>query len=97
MLVGLVRFDLRIPECRSLKQKRHVVKSLSGAIRARFDVSVAEVDHQDLWQRTAIGVAVVGAQEHHVRKVMHQIATFVEAWGGVQVIETTSSLHHPDD
>ncbi len=97
MLVALERFDLRIPDCRSLKQKRHVVKSLSGAIRSRFDVSVAEVDYQDLWQRSAIGVAVVGAERHHVRKVMHQIETFVEAWGGVDVIEATLTLHEQDE
>jgi uncharacterized protein YlxP (DUF503 family) len=97
MLVGLERFDLRIPDCRSLKQKRHIVKALSGDIRSRFEVSVAEVDHHDLWQRTAIGVAVVGAEGHHVRKVMHQIETFVEAWGGVDVIEATMTLHEQNE
>jgi len=51
MLVALERFDLRIPGCSSLKQKRHVLKSLTGALRSTFNVSVAEVDHQDLWQR----------------------------------------------
>ena len=63
MLVALQRFDLRIPGCGSLKQKRHVVKSLTGAIRSTFNVSVAEVDHHDLWQRTTIAVAATGAEE----------------------------------
>src|SRR5213078_3612752 len=76
VLVALERFDLRIPGCRSLKEKRHVVKSLTGALRSRFEVSVAEVDYLDLWQRTAIGVAVVGAEGHHVRSVMHRIEAF---------------------
>jgi uncharacterized protein YlxP (DUF503 family) len=97
MLVALERFDLRIPDCRSLKQKRHVVKSLSGAIRSRFEVSVAEVDHNELWQRTTIGVAVVGAEQHHVRTVMRQIETFVDAWGGVELIDATMTLHDQDD
>jgi hypothetical protein len=48
MLVALQRFDLRIPGCGSLKQKRHVLKALMGAIRSKFNVSVAEVDHHDL-------------------------------------------------
>ena len=56
------RFDLRIRGCRSLKQKRHVVKALTAAIRQRFNVSVAEVDHQDLWQRATIAVAAVGGR-----------------------------------
>jgi len=45
VLVALERFDLRIPGCGSLKEKRHVVKTLSNAIRAKFNVAVAEVDH----------------------------------------------------
>jgi uncharacterized protein YlxP (DUF503 family) len=96
MLVALERFDLRIPGCRSLKEKRHVVKALIGALRSRFEVSVAEVDHLDLWQRTALGVAVVGAEAHHVRRVMHSIEMFVEAWGGVEVIDTALTLHDPE-
>ena len=59
MLVALERFDLRIPRCGSLKEKRHVVKTLSNGIRSKFNVSVAEVDHLDLWQRTTIAVAAV--------------------------------------
>ena len=59
MLVALERFDLRIPSCGSLKEKRHVVKTLTHGIRSTFNVSVAEVDHHDLWQRTAIAVATV--------------------------------------
>ena len=96
MVVALVRFDLRIPGCGSLKQKRHVVKSLTNALRSTFNVSVAEVDHHDLWQRTAIAVAAVDAQAYHVRKVMQQVERLVEAWGGVEVIDAELSLHAPD-
>jgi uncharacterized protein len=96
MLVALERFDLRIPGCGSLKQKRHVLKSLTGALRSTFNVSVAEVDHQDLWQRSTIAVAATGSEGFHVRKVMQQVERFVEAWGGVEVIETELTLHHPD-
>jgi hypothetical protein len=97
MLVALERFDLRIPGCASLKQKRHVVKSLTNALRSTFNVSVAEVDHLDLWQRTAIAVATAGAQEYHLRKVMHELETFVEAWGGVEIIDVELTLHSPED
>ena len=96
MLVALERFDLRIPGCGSLKQKRHVLKSLTGALRSRFNVSVAEVDHQDLWQRSTIAVAATSAEGFHVRKVMQQVERFVEAWGGVEVIEVELTLHQPD-
>ena len=97
MLVALERFDLRIPGCTSLKQKRHVVKSLTNALRSTFDVSVAEVDHQELWQRTTIAVAAVGAHEYHVKRVAREIERFVEAWGGVELIDADITLHRPDD
>jgi uncharacterized protein YlxP (DUF503 family) len=96
MLVALERLDLRIPGCGSLKQKRHVVRSLENALRSRFNVSVAEVDHHDLWQRTTLAVAAAAAEGYHVRKVMRQVERFVEAWGGVEVIEAELTLHHPE-
>jgi uncharacterized protein YlxP (DUF503 family) len=97
MPVALERFDLRIREAHSLKQKRHVVKSLTGAIRSTFNVSVAEVDHQDLWQRTAIAVAAVGAQEYHLRKVMHEVERFVERWVEVETLQAELSILYPDE
>lgn len=97
MLVALERFDLRIRESHSLKQKRHVVKVLTNAIRSTFNVSVAEVDHQDLWQRTAIAVAVVGAQEYHLRKVLHEIEQYVERWVEVELLEAEVSVHYEEE
>ena len=97
MLVALERFDLRIPACHSLKEKRHVVKTLTNAIRSSFNVSVAEVEHQELWQRATLGVAAVGAQEYHLRKVLHEVEKLVDRWAEVEVISTDLSVHYADD
>ena len=97
MLVALERFDLRIPGCGSLKCKRHVVKSLTAAIRQRFAMSVAEVDHHELWQRAAIAVAAVGADQYHLRRVMQQVETLVDGWLEVEVIDRELQLLWPDD
>jgi len=97
VLVALERFDLRIPACHSLKEKRHVVKTLTNAIRSSFNVSVAEVEHQELWQRAALGVAAVGAQEYHLRKVLHEVEKLVHRWAEVEVISTDLSVHYADD
>ncbi|HET7236188.1 MAG TPA: DUF503 domain-containing protein [Actinomycetota bacterium] len=97
MLVALERFDLRIPGCGSLKEKRHVVKTLSNAIRSTFNVAVAEVDHHDLWQRTTIAVAVVSGEQYHARKVLHEVEKLVERWAEVEVIDTELTLHYPED
>jgi uncharacterized protein YlxP (DUF503 family) len=97
MLVALERFDLRIPACRSLKEKRHVVKTLTNAIRGRFPVSVAEVDHHDLWQRCAIAVAAVGADQHHLRRVMHEVEKLVDRWHETEVIDRRLEILWPDE
>lgn len=97
MLVALERFDLRIPGCGSLKEKRHVVKTLAAAIRQKFNVSVAEVDHHELWQRTALGVSVVATDGYHAKRVLHEVEKLVERWGEVEIIEAELSLHGLED
>ncbi|MDP9341639.1 MAG: DUF503 domain-containing protein [Actinomycetota bacterium] len=97
MLVGLERFDLRIPGCTSLKEKRHVVKALTAGIRQKFNVSVAEVDHHDLWQRTTLAVAVTSGESYQVRKVLHEVAKFIDRFGPTELIDSDLTLHYPDD
>jgi uncharacterized protein len=97
VLVAVERFDVRIPGSGSLKEKRHVVKALKDGLRAKFNVSVAEVAHHDLWQRSAVAVAAVGGEQYHVRKVMHQIERYVERHPRVDVIDAELSLHYPED
>jgi hypothetical protein len=97
VLVALERFDLRIPGCGSLKEKRHVVKGLTAAIRQRFNVSVAEVDHHDLWQRTTLGVSVVATDGYHAKRVLHEVEKLVDRWAEVDLIQADVSLHDPED
>lgn len=97
MLAALCRFDLRIPGCTSLKEKRHAVKTLTSSVRNKFNVSVAEVDHQDLWQRTAIGVAAVAEEGYHLKRVMHQVERHIQTFPAVELIDTAMSMHGPDD
>lgn len=97
MLVALCRFDLRIPVAQSLKQKRHVVKTLTASLRQKFNVAVAEVDHQDLWQRTAIAVSSVAEEAYHLKRVMHEVEKHVDGWREVEIIDVNLTLHGPDD
>ena len=97
MIVAVERFDLRIPGAHSLKQKRHVLKTLTAALRQTFAVSVAEVEYQDLWQRAAIAVAVVGGQEYHLRRVLQEIELRIDAWGEIEVIDRDLHLWAPED
>lgn len=97
MLVALCRFDLRIPGVASLKEKRHVIKTLTASLRHKFNVAVAEVDHQDLWQRTTIAVSSVGGEAYHLKRVMHEVERHVERWHAVEIIDVDLSLHGPED
>lgn len=97
MLVALCRFDLRIPGCTSLKEKRHVVKTLTASLRNKFNVAVAEVDHHELWQRTAIGVSAVAGEGYHLKRVMHQVERHIETFPAVDLIDADLSLHGPED
>jgi uncharacterized protein YlxP (DUF503 family) len=97
MLVALCRFDLRIPGVSSLKEKRHVVKMLTASLRQKFNVAVAEVDHQDLWQRTALGVSSVAGEGFHLKRVMHEVQRHIDGWREVEIIDVDLSLHGPED
>ena len=96
-MVALCRFDLRIPGCSSLKEKRHVLKTLIASLRSKFNVSVAEVDHHELWQRTTLAVSVASGESYQARKVLHEVAKFVDRFGRVELIDSVLTLHYPDD
>ena len=97
MLVALSSLDLRIPGVTSLKEKRRVVKSITQGLRGRFNVAVAEVDHQDQWQRARLGVSAVSAEAFQLRKVMHEVERYVSRNPTVELIDHTMTLHGPDD
>ena len=89
MYVGAMEVDLHIPDCRSLKAKRAVVKPLVEGLRRRFSVSVSEVAFQDKWQRARIGVAVVSSSPTHAADVLDEAERFVWSFPEVQVLDTT--------
>jgi uncharacterized protein YlxP (DUF503 family) len=78
-----------LPESRSLKDKRQVVTSLKERIRGRFNVSVAEVDHHDLWQRATLGFAAVSTAMDHASEVLSKAVRLIEHDGRVQVLDCT--------
>ena len=78
MFVGVVRIELHIPAARSLKDKRQVVRSLKDRIREHVRAAVSEVDHQDLWQRTALGVAVVAPDVSQARELLQSVRRIVD-------------------
>lgn len=91
MFAAAVAFDLHIPETRSLKAKRSVVRPLVEALRRRFSVAVAEVGHHDQWQRTLIGVAAVASTAGHVCEILDEVERFVWSNPEIQVLSSSRS------
>jgi hypothetical protein len=71
--VGVITLELRLDESHSLKEKRHYVKSLKDRLRTKFNVSVAEIDYQDLWQRGLIAVVTVSPDQPHAELVLQSV------------------------
>ena len=78
MVVGAAAVEIHIHGCRSLKQKRGVVQSISRRVRNRFNLSVAEVGGQDLWQRAVLGITAAGSNAVQVRGVLERALVFIE-------------------
>lgn len=78
MILGTCRIHLFIPAAGSLKAKRSVVRSLKERIRNRFNVSTAEIDHHDLWQRSTLAVAIVTNEKRHADQVLAAVVRLVE-------------------
>jgi uncharacterized protein YlxP (DUF503 family) len=78
MFVCVARLTLQIPESGSLKAKRQVLRRITDRVKAKFNVSVAEVEDQDLWQKAGLALAVVGNERRHVDEQMEKIIHFVD-------------------
>ena len=95
MHAAAVRFDLHIPESRSLKVKRAAIRPIVDGLRHRYHVSVAEIDHQDQWQRAEIGVALIAESDGHLREVLDEVERFVARAADIELLEV--EVVHLDD
>ncbi len=78
MIIGVLRIELYIPHSRSLKEKRREVKSIKERLRKNFNLSVAEIDNNDLWQRGSLGVTITGNEVPFVHEYLDRIVDFIE-------------------
>ena len=79
--------DVHLPGCRSLKEKRSALRPILERLQRRFGVSVAEVDHQNLWQRAGLGVAVVSGSGGVLTELLDDVERFVWAQPEIEVID----------
>lgn len=87
--IGVLTLELRLENSHSLKDKRHVVKSLKDRLRSRFNVAVAEIDHQDLWQRSAIAAVTVSPDHGQAERVLQSVEQEAASLLGPDLAEAT--------
>ena len=87
MFIGCLQVELLIPDSASLKEKRMVLKSIKQRLSNKFNISVAEVDHQDLWQRATLGIAMVSNENRHITQAMDKILNFIDEQDQSQVVD----------
>ena len=91
MIVGLITWELHLAACHSLKEKRHIVKSLKDRLHQRFNVSAAETDHHDLWQRAELSAVVVSNDRRHAEQVLREADRLVEGADGARIVDSSLS------
>lgn len=87
MIVGLCTVELYLPNGQSLKAKRQILLSLKDRLRDKFNVSVAEVGDQDLWQKAVLGIACVANEGSHVNQVLDQVLNLMRATPAVELVQ----------
>ena len=87
MIVGICRIELHIPESNSLKDKRQVVKGIKDKIRNKFNVSIAEIDNNDLWQRATLGVSIVSNDKKFANQVLCMVVDKINQENSAMILE----------
>jgi len=87
--VGVITFELRMDEAHSLKDKRHFVKGLKDRLRAKFNVAVAEIGHQDSWQVGLVAAVTVSPDQPFAEKVLQSVEREAAAMLGPILVDVT--------
>ncbi|HTG02085.1 MAG TPA: DUF503 domain-containing protein [Nitrospirota bacterium] len=87
MFVGVCTFEVHVPESGSLKTKRHSIRSLKDRIRNKFNVSVAEVEDNDLWQKASLAVAAVSNDKTHLNQTLDHVLEMVRGVPEIDLLD----------
>ncbi|HEY9013719.1 MAG TPA: DUF503 domain-containing protein [Gemmatimonadales bacterium] len=90
MILATTTWDLHLPACHSLKEKRSVLKPLTNELRRSLNVSVAETGHQDAWQRAEIACAALGSARSVVDETLRAADRMVEEADGIRIVDAVT-------
>lgn len=88
MSLGVLILTIHIPGCTSLKEKRRRIKPLLTRLQREFNISVAEIDHQDIWQSATIACALVSAERKHTYRSLQKVSSWIDRnWPDVSLVD----------
>jgi len=92
MVVGTLKIEFMLFDNRSLKGKRKVVKSMVDKVKARFNVSIAEVGANDKWQKIELGISAVGNDRRHIDSSLNHILNFLDSLCLAEIVNTEMDI-----
>ncbi len=92
MVIGVCRVELSIPDSFSLKDKRRVLKSIIARIRNRFNVSISEIEDNDMWQRAIIGISSISNDAHYTNKILNEVMNYLEKEKSIIILDYSIEL-----
>ena len=93
MVIASAVWDLNLPGCSSLKEKRSIIRSLKDRLRNKFNVSVAETAFQDVHKRSQLTIALVASDGRYAESVLDKLDSFVERNGGAVIVSVQKRVH----
>ena len=97
MVIGVGVVELHLPANRSLKGKRQALNRITERVRSRFPVSIAEVGHQDLWQRARLGFCRVSSDAGYAGSCLDKVVNFIDSLGVAEMLDCVVEVQHFDD
>ncbi|MGH7889913.1 MAG: DUF503 domain-containing protein [Thermodesulfobacteriota bacterium] len=95
MVIGVLKIELYMNGNRSLKEKRQVLRSLIQRIKSRYsNVSISEVDSNDLWQKATLGISFVSNEKPFVNSILDQVLRFIDSTGIVDIVQREREIFH---
>ncbi len=92
MIVGVSSIEIFFPENHSLKDKRQAIKRIVEKTRAKFNISVMEVEQTNLWQRASIGFSIIGVKKNHVSSAIENVYKYIESLYIGTIIDTRTEI-----
>jgi len=92
MVVGTLKIEFLLHDNRSLKGKRKVVKSIVGKVKSRFNVSIAEIGSNDMWQKIELGISAVGNDRRHIDSSLNRVLSYIDSLYLAEIMDTQMEI-----